>query len=206
MKFIRIGFAGIAITLAACNSNSGSSAASNNSIENKDSVSISEATSVKVDTSASAGQKNIAKSFSIKEIIAGYLQLKNALTNDNGQNAAIAGNTIIAALANTDAGTLSNSQRKEYVELQEDVKEQAEHISGNGDKIEHQREHFVMLSEDMAQLIKTFGNGGTTLYSDFCPMANENKGAIWISEMKEIKNPYFGSKMPECGTVKQIIE
>jgi hypothetical protein len=36
-------------------------------------------------------------------------------------------------------------------------------------------------------------------------MANNNKGALWLSEVKEIKNPYFGSKMLTCGSVKKQI-
>ena len=63
-----------------------------------------------------------------------------------------------------------------------------------------------MLSKDIADLIKTFGNGGQTLYKDFCPMANDGKGAIWISEIKAIKNPYLGKKMTTCGSVKEEIK
>jgi hypothetical protein len=37
-------------------------------------------------------------------------------------------------------------------------------------------------------------------------MYNENKGAMWISEMKEVKNPYFGAKMLTCGTVEEVIK
>ena len=92
------------------------------------------------------------------------------------------------------------------MDLADDLKEHAEHIGANAGKIAHQREHFVMLSKDVADLIKTFGNGGQTLYKDFCPMANNGKGAIWISELKEIKNPYQGSKMLTCGSVKETLK
>ena len=37
-------------------------------------------------------------------------------------------------------------------------------------------------------------------------MANDKKGAFWISESKEIKNPYLGKKMPTCGEVKEEIK
>ena len=37
----------------------------------------------------------------------------------------------------------------------------------------------------------------------FCPMANDGKGAIWISEPQDIKNPYLGKAMPTCGTIKE---
>jgi hypothetical protein len=34
-------------------------------------------------------------------------------------------------------------------------------------------------------------------------MADDNKGAVWISETKEIKNPYFGKDMATCGSIKK---
>lgn len=144
--------------------------------------------------------------FPVKEIIADYLQLKNALAKDNGKAAAISGNAIITTLATVDMKSLSKEQMKSYMDIADDLKEHAEHIGANAGKIEHQREHFVMLSKDVADLIKTFGNGGQTLYKDYCPMANNGKGAVWISELKEIKNPYQGSKMLTCGSVKETIK
>ena len=61
------------------------------------------------------------------------------------------------------------------------------------------------MSEDIYDLVKAFG-GGRSLYHDHCPMYNEKKGAMWLSEMKEVKNPYFGSGMPTCGTVEEVIK
>ncbi|MEO6541313.1 MAG: DUF3347 domain-containing protein [Ferruginibacter sp.] len=144
--------------------------------------------------------------FSAGEIIAGYLQIKNALANDNGKAAAAAANSIVAVLTKVDMKSISEQQMKGYMDMAEDIKEHAEHIGTNPGKIEHQREHFIMLSKDMADLIKSFGNGGQTLYKDFCPMANDGKGAIWLSEVKEIKNPYYGAKMPTCGSVKETLK
>jgi Cu(I)/Ag(I) efflux system membrane fusion protein len=36
-------------------------------------------------------------------------------------------------------------------------------------------------------------------------MANDNKGATWISKDKNIINPYFGDKMLTCGSVESVI-
>jgi hypothetical protein len=60
----------------------------------------------------------------------------------------------------------------------------------------------VLLSKDVNDLIKVFGTN-KKLYQDYCPMADDGKIAIWISEIKEIKNPYKGSKMLTCGSVKK---
>lgn len=41
-----------------------------------------------------------------------------------------------------------------------------------------------------------------TAYVVHCPMAFGNKGADWISQTPTVLNPYFGSEMLTCGTVK----
>jgi hypothetical protein len=69
----------------------------------------------------------------------------------------------------------------------------------------HQREHFDLLSRDMIDLVNATGSS-QTLYKDFCPMYNNKKGAFWLSETKEIKNPYYGKEMLECGEVKEEIK
>ena len=144
--------------------------------------------------------------FPTKQILAAYLQLKNALTVDNSKDAALAANAIVSALPTDSASGLSGQQLKVYSDLYGDMKENAEHIGTNPDKIAHQREHFIMLSKDIEDFVKVFGNGGQTLYKDFCPMANEGKGATWISETEEIKNPYYGKEMQECGKVKETFK
>lgn len=140
--------------------------------------------------------------FSIDEIVTNYLSLKNALVKDDSNSAADAGKIFVETLSKVDMKSMSSDQMKSYMDIADDVKEHAEHIGSNGGNIAHQREHFVLLSKDINDLINIFGTK-QKLYQDFCPMADENKGAIWISEIKEIKNPYLGAKMPTCGTIKK---
>lgn len=140
--------------------------------------------------------------FSINEMVSNYLTLKNALTKDNTKAAATAGKTLYATFNAVNANTIDSKLKKEYLDIADDAKEHAEHIGDNGGNIPHQREHFVLLSKDINDLIKIFGTK-QKLYQDYCPMADEGKGAIWISEVKEIKNPYLGAKMPTCGSVKK---
>lgn len=93
----------------------------------------------------------------------------------------------------------------EYVDIADDAKEHAEHIGGNSGKLEHQREHFAMLSKDINDLIKTFGTT-QKLYQDHCPMYDEGKSGYWISENKEIRNLYYGAQMLTCGSVNILPE
>lgn len=141
----------------------------------------------------------------VKDMLAGYIQLKNALAGDNGKDAATAGKTMVDAFQKFDKSALTADQKKVYEDVEEDAREHAEHIGKNGGNIPHQREHFDMLSKDMYELVKIFG-ADQSLYQDSCPMYNDGKGATWLSEVKEIKNPYLGRKMPTCGTIKEELK
>ncbi|SEL56957.1 Protein of unknown function [Chitinophaga rupis] len=148
---------------------------------------------------------NTKPSSSVNGIINGYLDMKNALANDDGNGAATAGNTMVEAFEKFDKSALTTKQKATYEDIEDDAREHAEHIGKNGSNIKHQREHFDMLSKDIYQLAKTIG-GGVTLYYDHCLMYNNNKGADWISETKEIANPYLGKSMPTCGSVKEELK
>jgi len=192
-RFLILNVVFAAIAFTACNSN-------NNKTD--------ESTDMKSDTAQSKMQTSgteTKSTASINEIVAGYLNVKNALASDNGKEAATAGKEIVNAMNKLDKASLTAEQKKVYEDVEDEAKEHAQHISTNADKIDHQREHFDMLSQDMYDLVKTFG-AGQTLYKDFCPMYNNNKGAAWLSETKEIKNPYLGKKMSDCGSIKEEIK
>lgn len=144
-------------------------------------------------------------SASIKEIVDHYLHIKNGLAGDNADEAASGAKLMRKAISRLDKSLFTAEQKKVYDEIEEGMKEHTEHIGKNADKIKHQRFHFVLLSKDIYTLVKAFG-AGRTLYHDHCPMARDNQGAMWISEIKEVKNPYFGSKMLTCGTVEEVIK
>ncbi len=138
-------------------------------------------------------------------ILDNYLQLKNALVADKSEVAATAGKTLFDVFSQFDGAAVDESQKQEVIEIIDDAREHAEHISENSGKMDHQREHFEMLSKDVEDLIAITGTD-RKLYKTFCPMYNDGKGGIWLSETKEIKNPYLGGKMPKCGTVQKEIQ
>jgi ribosomal protein S15P/S13E len=140
--------------------------------------------------------------FSTDEIVKKYLSLKNALTKDDAKTSSSIAKNIINIITNMDINSVDVKKQKDYTVLVKNIKEHATHISDNAKDIEHQRTHFELLSNDFSSLIETFGSS-QKLYQDFCPMYHEGKGAYWISEMKEIKNPYYGSQMLSCGSLKK---
>ncbi len=165
------------------------------------STAASDTTSSKTITTGSSEKGAV----STAALLSSYLKLKNALTTDNDKDAAAAGSEMVAAFSSFDKKSLTQEQSKAYADIQDDAKEHAEHIEANVGNIAHQREHFDILSKDMYDLVKLLG-ANQLLYVDHCSMYNNNKGAIWLSEVKDIKNPYLGKVMPTCGTVKEELK
>lgn len=192
MKTIVFSIATAAIVLSACGNNNNNTKEAGKSAD----------TATLTTTSANSSKTQNA---SVDEAVNAYLHLKNALTADNGNDAATAGKQLHEAVLKLDNASFAADQKKVYDEVKDDIKEHAEHISTNAQKIAHQREHFDMLSKDMIDLVKVV-KPSRTLYKDHCPMYNDNKGADWLSEVKDIKNPYYGKKMLECGEMKEEIK
>lgn len=184
MKTIILSLTLASIFFVACNSN-----------ESKKEVSDSTA-SVAVNGEATENKAPAS------EILAGYLNLKNALTNDNDKEAAAIATELAKAFKAMDKTALNAEQSKVFTDVEADAIEHAEHIAANAGNLVHQREHFETLSDEVYELVKATG-AGQKLYYTNCPMYNNNKGANWLSETKEVKNPYLGQAMLTCGSVKE---
>ncbi|MEO6852225.1 MAG: DUF3347 domain-containing protein [Mucilaginibacter sp.] len=184
--------------IMACNNVSKSSTTNTDTIGGKNPSSMATSPTAKggIDTKTTA---------SVKEMVENYLQLKNALTKDNSSDAATAGKALSTGFGKLDQSVLSSTQKKSFTDIADDAKEMAGHIGMSGGKLPHQREHFDMLSKDMYDLVKLFG-AAQPLFVDHCPMYNNKKGAIWLSETKEIKNPYMGSGMSTSGTIQEVLK
>ncbi len=133
------------------------------------------------------------------------LQISDAVAREKNIPREVVFNAMEDAINKLDKSLLTTEQKTDYDKNEEELKEHAAHIAKNGDKIKHQRSHFAMMSEVVYGLVKNFG-AGRPMYHDHCPMARDNQGAMWLSEIKEVKNPYFGTEMPNCGTVEEVIK
>ena len=191
MKSLITPFLAMAILFSACNSKSDKTNTEKNATSTE-----TKSDTAKQDVSISTAD------FSINGLVNNYLRLKNALTKDDPKMAADAGSALVADLSGLDPNSLPADKKKAFLDVADDAKEHAEHIRDNAGNLEHQREHFAILSKDVSDLLNTFP-AGQKLYQDFCPMYNDGKGGIWISEFKEIKNPYHGNEMLTCGSVKK---
>ena len=139
-------------------------------------------------------------SFSVDAILDDYLKLKNALTKDDSKGAAEAGKKLFSTLKNTKGDQVEAALQAQYMTIVDGATKQADQISSGTANIEKQRKDFALLSKDMHDLITMFKTD-KKLYQDYCPMYDQGKSGYWISEIKDIKNPYYGSEMLTCGGI-----
>lgn len=86
---------------------------------------------------------------------------------------------------------------KKLVSMQADAKTIAQAKS-----IDAQRKAFYKLSDVMIALAQENKLSDKTIFVQYCPMA---KGS-WMSNEKQIVNPYYGKSMLDCGSVKSEIK
>ena len=67
------------------------------------------------------------------------------------------------------------------------------------------RDVFILVSEQMIMITKALHPAMGKVYVQYCPMADRNNGARWLSKDKTVLNPYFGKSMLKCGEVKEEI-
>ncbi|MAN29523.1 MULTISPECIES: efflux RND transporter periplasmic adaptor subunit [Mesonia] len=141
----------------------------------------------------------------VEQVFDGYIDLKNALVNDNAKNAQQAAERVEKSLSKVDMKLLEDEKaHKHWMAIQKELKSSTDAISLSSD-IKKQRDHFKHLSAHMISSVQLFGVNQKA-YSQFCPMANSNKGAYWLSLEKEIQNPYYGQAMLTCGEVRDTFE
>lgn len=136
------------------------------------------------------------------EAIKIYLELKDALVGTNAEKATEKAKTFNAALAEIDGNVLKDDLKKSWDEISSKLKTVSE-AQILKSEIKTQREAFYPLTQTLLTAIEAFGPFESPLYMQHCPMAFDNTGGDWISDSKEVRNPYFGSMMLKCGSVKQ---
>ena len=143
-------------------------------------------------------RSNLEKLFHI------YFDLKNALADDAPNKAREHGRKLKEQLSDVGKHSLDGEHHMFWMDRYEDIEESIEKLLDASDK-EEMRVHFEPLSEAFIETARTLGAIGQTWYVAFCPMVDGDRGAYWLSEFEEIKNPYFGDMMLRCGEVRETL-
>ncbi len=120
-----------------------------------------------------------------------YLNVKGALVNTNPVYAQE--NAMLLSKSLDGISNVSDTTRKAVKTI----------ISESN--VAKQRAAFEIISQDLEVLLSKNVTSGT-IYKQYCPMAFNGKGAYWLSNSKEVRNPYYGDKMLTCGVVDSEIE
>jgi copper chaperone CopZ len=140
----------------------------------------------------------------LKAVFDNYFLLKDALVKTDGKAASLVSKELSASLNAVQMDKLAMDVHMVWMKIMGQLKEDAKHISDTQD-VKHQRDRFITLSKNIYALIKV-SKSETPTYYQFCPMANGDKGANWLSKDKAIKNPYFGSQMLSCGKTVETLQ
>jgi|TARA_R110000796_G_scaffold35017_1_gene90021 membrane fusion protein, copper/silver efflux system len=158
-------------------------------------------------------KKSVVKNVSISQkaknalnpLLTDYLSMKDALTNDNLEKAKSSGTKMLKVIDGLNMSMFTGESHSVWMGFSSDIKNALQHVQ-HFKTLEEIRKPFQQVSNTMIGLEMSFNPTNEVLYVIHCPMANNNKGADWLSTTKEVKNPYYGQAMLTCGEVTKEIK
>lgn len=153
----------------------------------------------------SAAEVNDQFKNQVSALLQPYLKVKDALVKTNAKETAAAARGLKHALAGVDISLVKGEMHSQWMKMSEALNSAVSAMS-NSTEVEEQRKLFSDFSDNFYTAIQQFNLSGLEAYYQYCPMAFNNTGAHWISQTKEIQNPYFGDKMMRCGITKSELK
>jgi hypothetical protein len=135
----------------------------------------------------------------IGAVLNAYYGLKEALVEADSLKAGKMASELQILADSLDLSKMEadSTGREEMRGLLGDVSAEAKGLAGENSLTE-QRRSFSMLSQQMLPLLREAGYASSTVWQQTCPMAfNDSETASWLSDKREIRNPYLGMKHPK---------
>lgn len=134
-----------------------------------------------------------------------YAQLVAALADDDLDAARVATAKALSANSDVPADALSEEAvdgwrtRSATIAGSLEAMSEAEDLAGMRARLDE-------LSQALASAIGRFGIGADgPVYELKCPMAGGGAGAVWLQGDMDVRNPYFGPAMLDCGSVVETV-
>jgi hypothetical protein len=160
---------------------------------------------VQTESKAPTSKLNEAGTNALVKLLNDYYLLKDAFVATDEQKVNDAAASLVSdvnSLNNADSS--ASSVTKPYTDTVLHYSNEI-HAIKDDKKCEKKRIPFEKLSDAMFLLLKSTELKNAVVYRQFCPMAFNDKGAYWLSSISEIRNPYFGKKMLECGEITDTL-
>ncbi|QDT32233.1 efflux RND transporter periplasmic adaptor subunit [Thalassoglobus polymorphus] len=135
-----------------------------------------------------------------------YQKMGDALASDNFPEAQKAVQQFEQSMKSADMKLLTdNKAHRAWMKEQKNLAAIVESLKKT-EEIRAFRAQFEPLSAVLQVLAMSFGFGETEpVFLLHCPMAFNNKGAIWLQDNSQTRNPYFGSTMLQCADRTELI-
>jgi copper chaperone CopZ len=137
----------------------------------------------------------------LKPVFDAYFSVKDDLVASDASKAKQHAAILSERLNAVPMEKLDHNVHMMWMKVMEQLKEPARAMAKTDDLAE-QRKFFSTLTAPLTELAKA-SPGAAPIYVDHCPMYEG--GANWLSREKPIKNPFYGSAMLTCGSVKETI-
>jgi membrane fusion protein, copper/silver efflux system len=130
-----------------------------------------------------------------------YFELSEALSLDKTGDA----DAVLKTLDAVQGDLLEGEEAENWESLSKRLRKAAKKTAKES-KLAERREAFESLSLAMISLAESFGaSGEVPVHLYHCPMAFDWKGADWLQNREGVENPYWGSQMYRCGSLKETL-
>ena len=141
----------------------------------------------------------------LQGLLKDYLALKSAMTRDDTARAMQQRRQLAERILSVNPESFTQKTARQRWHAHRDTLERLLTQLRNVQGLRRLRRVFVYISGQMVQIVEAFHPQNEPLYLQFCPMADDDKGAFWLSREEEIRNPYYGAQMLSCGNVEKAL-
>jgi Cu(I)/Ag(I) efflux system membrane fusion protein len=140
----------------------------------------------------------------VDKMIESYFAMQKALTSDALEKAQEARDRMEEVIAAAPVDSLSPASAEVWTNLVDRLAGSLSFLKTK-EEIEPFRAGFQELTILTDEMVRRFGTAHLPVYSHYCPMAFDDKGASWLQPDRNLLNPYFGASMLQCGEVREQI-
>ncbi len=134
-----------------------------------------------------------------------YFNMKDALTQDDLAQAQKASEEMKQGFSKVNMSLFTGDAHNTWMKQSSTIEDALQHVA-HFKSIAEVRKAFKQISVGMIAITQTFKPYNKALFQLSCPMFDGNNGGDWLSLNNEIKNPYYGKTMLNCGEVKATIK
>ncbi|MDF1859409.1 MAG: efflux RND transporter periplasmic adaptor subunit [Verrucomicrobiales bacterium] len=140
----------------------------------------------------------------IDGILKSYFAMQDGLAKDSLEEAQDAVEEMEKNIARLSTDTLSPKTKDVWTEMKDRLSTTLLSLKTR-EEIEPFRANFQDLTLLTDEMVRRFGTAHLPVYSHYCPMALDDKGASWLQPDKNLLNPYFGASMLQCGELSEQV-